>query len=177
MPNSRKSFITLSMHEIPIYRSFTGALVILLLASACSTTTKTSTAQTTSPVVSLPGYVVKDSNFSRKDFNVWVVTTEPYFDSLFTAVIVNPSRPEFGQQLVVAVKVETATASYKVNFKNMTIRRQTLNVYFNVTKEKPDSENTGWVSVSTYPRNRNLRRVNFYFDDVLIRSIPVVIVY
>ncbi len=151
--------------------------IILMLATACTTTSKTNTTQAQVPITNLPGYVVRDSNFSRKDFNVWVVTTEPKFDSLFTAVVVNPGRPEFGQNLVVAVKAQTATNTYKVSFKNMQIRRNILHVYFNVTKEKADSETSGWVSVSSYPRDRNLRRVNFYFDDVLVRSIPVVIVY
>ncbi len=164
------------MLQYPTYKNFTAGVLFLLAAAACSTT-KSGKSVPVVPIVILPGYALKDTNISKKDFNIWVVTTQTSFDSLFTAVIPDPGKPSFDQKLVVAVNAVTATSNYKVTFRNMLVRRNVLNVYFNVTREKAGAENTDWVSISNYPRDRNLRRVNFYFDDVLVRSVPVVVVY
>lgn len=128
-------------------------------------------------IVSLPGYNFKDSNFTRDDFNVFVITTEYGFDSLLVTSITNPIRPKFAEELVLAIKAETPKFSYRSTFRKMEFRNRILHVHFTVNKEKPDAEDKGWVSVSTFPRDRSIRLVRFYFDNVLIRSIPVVLVY
>ena len=128
-------------------------------------------------IVFLPGYNFKDSNFTREDFNVFVITTEYGFDSLLVTSITNPIRPKFSEVLVLAIKAETPNYSYRSTFRKMELRNRILHVHFTVNKEAPDAEDKGWVSVSTFPRDRSIRLVRFYFDNVLIRSIPVVLVY
>ena len=153
-----------------------GLIVSLLFACKGPDIAKT-TPRENPAIVMLPGYNFKDSNFTREDFNVFVITTEYGFDSLLTTSIANPIRPKFDQELVLAIKAETPNYSYRSTFRKMELRNRILHVYFTVQKEAPMSENSGWVSVSTFPRDRNIRLVRFYFDDVLIRSIPVVLVY
>jgi hypothetical protein len=106
-----------------------------------------------------------------------VITTALSFDSLFSSSTTTDARPNFDDHIVVAIKAQTTTNSYKVSFKEMMIQGRVFQVYFTVAKEKPDDENAGWVSISTIPRNRQIRRVNFFHDQILVRSIPVVEVY
>jgi hypothetical protein len=153
-----------------------GLIIFLLFACKSPDISKTSPRENPA-IVMLPGYSFKDSNFTREDFNVFVITTEYGFDSLLTTSVVNPIRPKFDQELVLAIKAETPNYSYRSTFRKMELRNRILNVYFTVQKEAPMAENSGWVSVSTFPRDRNIRLVRFYFDDILIRSIPVVLVY
>jgi len=129
------------------------------------------------PVVTLPGYTIRDTNFSRKDFNTWLVTTQSSFDSLFIPSDSTLRKPDFETQMVVAVKAETYNYTYKTTFQQMILQRRVLKVYFKVYKEKPDQEGFGWVSIIAIPKDKTIRRVNFYYDYMMIRSIPVVIVY
>lgn len=149
--------------------------VSFIFIFACSTQKKVplSPAQ----VSSLPGYEIRDSNFSRKDFNVWVVTTPLSFDSLFITTIAADTKPNFDNQLVVAIKAQTVTSNYQVTFKNMVVEGRELNVYFTVAKDKPEREGSSWVTVAAIPRSKTIRRVNFFHDNVLTRTIPVVSVY
>lgn len=149
-----------------------------ILAESCKSPRVTRTTPRVNPeIVTLPGYTFRDSLFTKNDFNVFVITTEYSFDSLLQASITNPIRPKFSEDLVLAIKTETPNYTYKSTFRDMVIRNRVLSVYFTVNKELPGTENAGWVSVSTFPRSRKIRLVKFYFDNVLIEAIPVVLVY
>jgi hypothetical protein len=151
--------------------------IILFFISfvACSNEKKITVPQ--SEIKSLPGYVVKDSNFSRKDFNVWVITTSLSFDSILSAVDTSVKKPSFDKDIVLAMKAATATNTYRVTYNRMVMQGTTLNVYFDVEKDKPTKDDFGWVSMQTISRDKQVRRVKFYYGDVLVRSVPVVIVY
>ena len=125
----------------------------------------------------MPGYITNDSVLSRTEFNVWLVTTELSFDSLFTTAITSAYKPDFSKEIAVAIRAITQTSSYKVTYKEMLRRGNVLDVYFTARREKPEDEGYGWVSITAFPKNQDIKRVNFYHDNVMIRSIPVVIVY
>jgi len=150
--------------------------LLLLFFTTCKTPEQTIVVPNVA-VSSMPGYTVRDSLISRTDFNVWLVTTETRFDSLFSTDITSSYRPKFAEEVVVAIKAQTATTTYKVSFKQMLLQGRILHVYFKVKKEVPDAEDAGWVAITAFPKNQDIRKVNFYHDNVLIRSIPVVIVY
>jgi hypothetical protein len=159
-----------------IFLSIGSSFLLIIFLVACSTEKKVVVPNVS--MTALPGYVIKDTaTISHHEFNVWLVTTETRFDSLFTSVITSSFKPNFDKEMAMAIRVETATASYKVSFKEMVLRGNTLGVYFRIRKELPADEDAGWVSLTTFPKNQSLKRVNFYYDDVLIRTIPVVIVY
>lgn len=149
--------------------------ITFIFLFACSTQKKVSLAP--AQVSGLPGYEIRDSNFSRKDFNVWVVTTQLSFDSIFLTTTAVDNKPNFDNQLVVAIKAETSTSQYKVTFRNMVVDRRELNVYFTVAKDKTENEGSSWVTVAAIPRSNDIRRVNFFHDNVLTRTVPVVRVY
>lgn len=162
----------------PVFAFFGIQSLLVFCFLACKTPDNTQRMPRENPhIVTLPGYNFRDTNFARNDFNVYVITTAYGFDSLLTASITDPIRPSFEKELVLAIKVETARHTYKSTFRHMQLNNRVLSVYFTVNKENPSEENAGWVSISTFPRDRNIRIVRFYFDNVLIRSIPVVLVY
>lgn len=129
------------------------------------------------PVLPLPGYTIRDTNFSRKDFNTWLVTTQSSFDSLFIPSDSSVPKPNFEQQMVVAVKAETYNNKYNTTFYEMILQRRVLRVYFKVYKERRNQEGAGWVSIIAIPRDKSIRRVNYYYDNMMIRTIPVVTVF
>jgi hypothetical protein len=149
--------------------------VCFIFLFACSTQKKTPLPP--SQVSGLPGYEIRDSNFSREDFNVWVVTTPLSFDSIFVSTTAADKKPDFESQIVVAIKAQTVTSTYRVTFKNMVVQGPDLNVYFTVAKDKPEREGSSWVTIAAIPRNKTIRRVNFFYDDILTRTIQVVRVY
>jgi hypothetical protein len=133
--------------------------------------------KTVVPTANFQGYSLRDTNFSRKDFNVWVVTTALSFDSLFTSIDSTLRKPNFDEEIVLAIKAETVRNVYETKFKEMILQRRILRVYFKVSKEDKDKEGVGWVTITSIPKDKTIRRVNFYFDDMMVRSIPVVVVY
>lgn len=173
---SLKYFLILSLQSRNIFLYIISVFFLVVFFVACNTERRLVVPNVA--MTALPGYVIKDTAaISHHEFNVWLVTTETRFDSLFTPVITSGFKPDFDNEIAIAIRVETITTSYKVSFKEMTLRGNTLQVYFKVKKELPADEGAGWVSLTTFHKNQAIKKVNFYYDDVLIRSIPVVIVY
>ena len=67
----------------------------------------------------MPGYITDDSVLSRTEFNVWLVTTQPSFDSLFTTAITSAYKPDFDKEIAVAIRALTHTTSYKVTYREI----------------------------------------------------------
>jgi hypothetical protein len=132
---------------------------------------------TTSSVKELTGYRLKNKVTVLNDFNLWVVTNDITFDKIFVAETETVARPDFDSEIVLAAKAETLANSYQIRFKRTEIRKTDLNVYFGVQKSGPAQDGAGPVSLMTVQRNSNIRRVNFYHDNILVRSIPIVTVY
>jgi hypothetical protein len=125
----------------------------------------------------LPGYKLKSSAIVFNDYNLWVITNSEVFDKLFIPETETAARPDFNEEMVLAAKVETPANTYNIRFKKTEVRKKDLNVYFTVQKEGPGQDGAGPVSLITFSRNPTVRKVNFYHDNLLVRSIPVVAVY
>jgi hypothetical protein len=52
-----------------------------------------------------------------------------------------------------------------------------LNVYFTVQKEGPARDGAGPVTLVAYPKHPQVKKVNFYHGNMLVRTIPIVTVY
>lgn len=133
--------------------------------------------ETPGPVKEISGYRLKNNNIAFNDYNLWVITNREAFDKLFIAEAETAISPGFEGEIVLAGKVETLSNSYSIQFKKTTIRRNELNVYFTVRKEGPPRDGTGPVSLVAFPRNASIKKVNFYHDNILVRTIPIVAVY
>lgn len=126
----------------------------------------------------LTGYKVRTGNISYTDFNLWVLSNTESFDQQFISDGTMGIKPAFENELVIAAAaVETKSAAYKVKFKSILMKKDELNVYFIVLKEKRKEEHEGQVSMLSISKSLMVKKVNFFHDNVLVRSVPIVIVY
>lgn len=128
-------------------------------------------------VKELSGYKLRNKNFNFNDFNLWIITNELSFNNEFIAESDEVTRPRFSEQWVVAAKVETHNYSYRVLFKKLILKDSILNIYFTVKKEGAALGGDGPVAISAFPKDKAIKKVNFYHNNVLVRSVPVVAVY
>lgn len=121
-------------------------------------------------------YRIKNKVVSHNDFNIWVITNEATLNDLFTADDC-AEKPNFDEKLVVAMKVETLNYAYRVEYKKIESRQNAINVYFHVVKEGERKEDGSPVAMTEIPRDKSVKRINFYHDNMLVKSVPIVTVY
>lgn len=127
-------------------------------------------------ITALYGYFLKNNPGPRSDFNIWVVTHENAFAEEFIAGQDATIKPDFDKQLVVAVSAETHNHSYRAIFERSVLDKDGLHVYFRVKKERPDAE-PGAITIAAMQKTPGLKKVHFYHDNILIRTVPIVSVY
>ena len=128
-------------------------------------------------VIELNGYKLRYTLIDFRDYNLWAVTTEEAFNTEFEAENERVIRPDFERQIVIAGKVETANYTYAVKFKSKEIDGNTLNVYFSVKKTGESLQGAGPVTLAMIPRDKTIKRVNFFHDNILVKTVPIVAVY
>lgn len=128
-------------------------------------------------VKELTGYKLRNNSFDYHDYNLWVVTNEETFNREFEPVHDSVLKPEFGSELVLAAKVETVNYTYQVRFKNIVEEKGNLQVYFSVKKQGNAGESDSPLSMITFPKDHGIKKINFYHDNVLVKTVPVVAVY
>jgi hypothetical protein len=128
-------------------------------------------------VTELTGYKLRYTQVDFRDFNLWVVTNEEAFYTEFEAEHETVIRPDFSKQMVIAAKVETYNYTYNVKFKKLEADGTTLNVYFNVKKDGESRNGAGPVTLAMTGKDKGIRKVNFYHDNVLVKTVPIVAVY
>lgn len=131
----------------------------------------------TTDMIELTGYKLRNNTIDHTDFNLWVVTSEDVFERDFEPEHDSVLRPRFEEQMVLAAKVETKHNVYQVKFKKTQRVDGSLNIYFNVKREGAREEVKVPVSMAVVPKDKSVRKVNFYHDKVLVKTIPIVTVY
>jgi hypothetical protein len=147
---------------------------ILLLSVILSAFTNVPSAD---EVKEMKGYKLAANNFSLTDYNLWVVTNKEVFCEIFSPEGSNSTSPDFDTEWVVAGKVKTVHNAYNVIFKKSAAGKDELNVFFKLKKDKSAQETDETVAMIAVPKNSHIKRVNFYHDDVLVRTVPIVTVY
>lgn len=128
-------------------------------------------------VTELSGYRLRNNNISLNDFNLWVVTNEDVFIRDFEPLHDSVMHPAFEEQMVLAAKVETANYVYRVKFKRTVVSNGTLHVYLNVRKHGSTDDTVIPLTMVTVPKDKSIRKVQFYHDNVLVKTVPIVSVY
>ncbi|OSZ80468.1 hypothetical protein CAP36_04225 [Chitinophagaceae bacterium IBVUCB2] len=128
-------------------------------------------------VKELYGYTLKEKDFDPSDFNLWVITHSVAFDKTFIAETEKAARPDFNAELVIAGKVETLNYTYRLKFKTILTKGDEMNVYFSVRKAGPANHGNGPLSLATLQKNQGIKKINFYHDNILVRTVPIVWVY
>jgi hypothetical protein len=148
--------------------------ILLVLGAMLSAFTNTRVAD---EVKEMTGYKLAAKNFSLNDYNLWVVTNKEVFCEIFLPAYTNTKAPDFDTEWVLAGKVKTVHNAYTLEFKRASAGTDYLNVYFRLRKDKNARETDETVSMISMPKNSSIKRVNFYHDEVLVRTIPIVTVY
>lgn len=125
----------------------------------------------------LPGYKFVGKDLTQTDFNLWIITNEDAFYQAFMPESDEVPRPQFDKEMVLAAKVQTYANNYDVRFTKTTIRKNELNVYLNVKKKKDAPVDDSSVAIAIFPKIKEVKKVNFFHDDVFVRSVPIVTVY
>ncbi len=128
-------------------------------------------------VVEITGYKLRNEKIDLTDFNLWVVTSEDVFERDFEPEHDSVLKPRFDEQMVLAAKVETVHNAYRVKFKKTELVNGTLNVYFNVKREGSPETVKVPVSMVAVPKDKSMKKVNFYHDNLLVKTVPIVTVY
>jgi hypothetical protein len=128
-------------------------------------------------VTELTGYKLRSRIIDYHDFNLWVVTNEDVFTRDFEPIHDSVLKPRFDEQMVLAAKVETVHYSYRVKFRKTMALKGVLNVYFSVSKEGPVQETELPVSMIAIPKDKAIKKVQFYHDNMLVKTVPIVAVY
>jgi hypothetical protein len=128
-------------------------------------------------VKELYGYKLRVKPPIIGDFHLWVYTNCASFDQAFVAEDETSPKPCFDNDYVIAAKAETYNFSYKIRFRKAEVVNDELKVYFHVQKHGPAMDGAGPVSLITYSKNPAVKKVKFYHDNVLVKTIPIVTVY
>lgn len=156
-----------------MFKLFSVGLVGAMLMAF---TTDTGSVENPENVKELSGYQLREKEISLNDYNLWVITNEDGFNKTFVPESEVVIRPRFDEEWVLAAKVETQAHFYSVKFKKVVVEGNALNVYFGVQKPRRGFA-VQPVSIITAPKNREIRKVNFYHDNILVRSVPIGFVY
>jgi hypothetical protein len=152
-------------------------IVILLTGIMMTAFSVNKTTLVAETMTELHGYTLRNNNVNLHDFNLWVITNEETFNNEFVAETDQVIKPQFETQLVLAAKVVTQSSTYQVKFREIVVDRNTLNVYFSVKRDRPEVEKPGQLAAAAVAKNHAVKKVNFYHDKVLVKSVPIVSVY
>lgn len=154
-------------------------IIVILIASVMLTgfSTPANEKYLSGELTELTGYKLRDNKINHHDFNLWVVTNEDVFSRDFEPLHDSVLHPRFDEQMVLAAKVETVSNTYRVKFKKTIMGNGTLNVYLNVKREAVSDDTEKPVSMIVVPKDRTIRKVNFFHDNVLVKSVSIVAVY
>lgn len=128
-------------------------------------------------VKELNGFKLTNKEVSLTDFNLWVITTPEVFCQTFSPERAEAAAPDFDQEWVLAGKLRTVSGFYSIKFKRTVVSKDALNVYFKIKRDKNQVESDESVSMVLVPRNSGVKKVNFYHDEVLVRTVPIVTVF
>lgn len=125
----------------------------------------------------LTGYKLRGKTINYHDFNLWVVTNEDVFTRDFEPLHDSVLRPRFDEQMVLAAKVQTINYAYQVKFKRTVVSNGVLNVYFSVRKQGAEELTEKPVTMAVVSKDKAIKKVNFFHDNMLVKTVPIVSVY
>lgn len=132
-------------------------ILMVVVLSSC----KISEDMKASPIglVSLDGY----SETIKTDADQFhVITSEKEFNDLFVTNADAGKKLDFDGQIAVSLTAH----NQKFYFTKATISEREMNVYYEIGKGSP-------VSIAAVPKSQSVKRVNFFQDNYLVRTIEV----
>lgn len=127
-------------------------------------------------LVPLSNYFVKNTVPLPDEYNYRVAASQAEFDAMFgAAATMNNSirQPDFSGQTVVAVIGKTSAQQQEIRIDGATLAGKDLHVYYTVKKGGMQSFTTTAAGLATVPKAVSVKKVNFYQDSMLVKTIPV----
>jgi hypothetical protein len=121
-------------------------------------------------------YKMRSKTVSHSDYNIWVITNKAALDEHFISDSCAGGL-NFEDHIVIALKLETNSGTYKVSISRITVTPGTINVYFNTKRLKIPVEEGSPLEMAELDRGSQLKQIKFYHGDLLVRTVPVVSVY
>lgn len=148
-------------------------LFIIIIASLSCNTNRQATTGSQVGLLNLTHYYLKNSVSLNSNYNGMVIANENDFETLFYAE--NPagntvSTPDFKGQLVVALALNR-NGNDKMVFAKAEITKNAINIYGK--QGTVQSENDSPVAVATVPKYSDAKKVNFFIDGELVKTISV----
>jgi hypothetical protein len=106
-----------------------------------------------------------------------VVTNEEVFLRDFEPLHDSVLRPHFEEQMVLAARVETVNNVYRTKFRKTVVSNGILHVYMSIRRMGSTEDTVIPLTMVSVPKDRSIRKVQFYHDNVLVKTIPIVTVY
>lgn len=150
------------------------ALFSSVLLSACSGNRHTSA----SPIGLTPlgNYFVKNTVALPDEYNYKVSVNQADFDQTFgVASTMNNTiiKPDFSGQIAVAVIGKPSSQQQEISFDKATLGGKDLYVYYKTKKGNTQSYTSTPLALATVPKAIDVKRVNFYQDSTLVKTVPV----
>lgn len=146
----------------------------VLLLSACSTNRHTSASAI--GLTPLGNYFVKNTVTLPDEYNYKVSVSQADFDQIFdVAATMNNTiaKPDFSGQVAVAVMGKPSSQQQEISFEKATLGGKDLYVYYTVKKGGTQSYTSTALALATVPKANDVKRVNFYQDSTLVKTVPV----
>lgn len=140
-------------------------------------TTKKDSAEDPMTGKTVTGFHLRADKVKLSDYNLWVITNDGTFDGLFESDHDSVSRPDFATEMVLAAKVETYATAYKVSIKKVERKGDDLNFYFSIQKDRKAKTGSNSVLMASCKKDASIKKVNFYHDNMMVKSIAIVNVY
>jgi hypothetical protein len=121
-------------------------------------------------------YRMKSKTVSHSDYNIWVITNKAALEENFFQDSC-ASDLNFDNKLVVALKLETETATYKVSLSKVATSKNAIDVYFTTKRLQAPVEEGSPLEMAEISRDSNVKKINFYHGTMLVKSVPLVSVY
>lgn len=156
-------------------KNFT-VLIVALVTLSCNSA-KNITASSIG-LVPLDNYFVKNNVTLTDDTTYQAITNNATFENNFGVAKTMDNKiitPDFNGQTVVAVILKPTNKNVSVKLLKATLDGKDLNVYYSITNNGADLTYTQTpAAVATVPKALDAKNVNFFSQDVKVKTIPLV---
>ena len=129
-------------------------------------------------LVPLDNYFVKNNVTLTDDTTYEAITSNVTFENNFGVAKTMDNKiitPDFNGQTVVAVILKPTNKNVSVKLLKATLAGKDLNIYYSISNNGADLTYTQTpTAVATVPRTIGAKNVNFFSQDVKVKTIPLV---
>ena len=151
-------------------------LIVIIVMLSCNNTKNI--AASSIGLVPLDNYFVKNNVTLTDDTTYEAITSNVTFENNFGVAKTMDNKiitPDFNGQTVVAVILKPTNKNVSVKLLKATLAGKDLNIYYSISNNGADLTYTQTpTAIATVPRALDAKNVNFFSQDVKVKTIPLV---